>query len=149
MIIPTSQRWQLPKRLAYPIGAEEISRLLQDAPQYSQLSIWFTYFGYADDFRAGKPTSVFWADYYSLPDYGASMPRRTNRPDYYCEEWKLHVGPCPREKKALARKLLSEEGIPKIARWLTTPRPETWHSGYHSCTIRIDLEQGKIIVEEK
>jgi hypothetical protein len=120
--------------MAYPIGAEAISRELTDVPQFEKLVIWFTTtnFAFASDFREARrknePYKIFEVSMIHIDKY-FSAPKQFIDEGFYQEHWEIHVYAVPRELKSAAKRLLIEQGLPKAKIWLETPRTANWKTG--------------------
>lgn len=154
LIIPTSYKSKLPHLLSYPIGAEAISESLKDVPQIAQLKLSFHAHHRTElvsnaikQLVNQKPYEIFSAVFQHLPP-GLTASNEFIAEGWYEERWELTVYALPRTFKAAARKALLEEGLPKIAVWLSAPRTETWKYGRKFCRILFSEQNGEIEVQE-
>ena len=155
-MIPTRSRRRISRDLAFPLGAKQISDALEGVPQYTSLTIWFschynlkTAARIREILDSGEPLGVLEARYRHVPP-GRSASRDLIEMGWYDETWELSVYPVPRERKSATRSLLLTMGLPKIRTWLETPRPETWRSGHHYCSILVCFaEEGTLRAEEQ
>ncbi len=67
---------------------------------------------------------------------------------YYQPTWELDVFAVTREKRAAARTLLIEQGIPAIKAWLSKPRNETWLEGRKEITVAFSNHQEALSITE-
>lgn len=66
-----------------------------------------------------------------------------------CDEtWELTVRPVLREQKDVVKRLLLEEGLPKLAEWLSAERTPAWLHGGKNFTILFAPETQKLSYPE-
>ena len=152
-MIPTRYRAKIPKRLAFPIGAELLSEALADTPQEQSLSIAFhdkpTIF--ASDFQqllhSAAPLPVLRAEYRNLP-IGLSGSASMVAAGFYDVTWSLDVFPVPATLKAVVRERLQPTGLRQIRAWFEHRRPQTWQQGRHSFSLLFDPSTNTLVARE-
>ena len=150
MPIFTTHKDRLPNHLSYPVGLQTLAIALADVPQAENLPVWFL----ACDgsvTRAEKRQKD--GEYYRILSaefhhYRLGISECRWLESLYEPTWSLNVYGVTRKKRAVARNLLIEHGIPKIAAWLTVPRSETWLAGTKKIAVSFSDEQETIIVTE-
>jgi len=55
------------------------------------------------------------------------------------ESWSITLYPIPSEYKKDAQAYLTQTGLPKLKKWLSVQKPETWHEGHHCYSILFNL----------
>jgi hypothetical protein len=139
-MIPTGWKSKLPEHLSYPIGAEALSEALAGAPNADSLTLWF---GRSDWPASGTPRAL--AD--RLPhdiliaEFWPANYRGNN------EDWSLHVRAVPRDLRHLANRLLHEQGLPHLSRWLHASRPD-WRSRHQKLTLKFLPAEESITAHE-
>lgn len=108
ILIPTTTKEKLPKGYAYPLGAEQISAPLQDAPCLSLLRLSFSWRdtswsgAYADKLRQSGSIQVLSLTRLLLSD----------------ERLSIAVHAVPQTEAAIARALLLDQALPELATYL-------------------------------
>jgi hypothetical protein len=123
---------------------------LGDVPQADKLSVWFRAHSDRTVEAERKRRS---GDYYALLSahfrhYRAGISECRCMASLYEPTWELVVYGVTRQKRAVARRLLTERGIPEVAAWLREPRSETWLEGKKEITVSFSDEGETIIVAE-
>jgi len=144
---------KLPSFLSFPVGLEAITAALNDAPQLATLDLFFS----ADPIlSATRFRRVIEADE-PHPVLSIRFTRWDKKPslgddpwvkDYLNGKWSLWVYPVRRALKARAKDALVREGLPQIARWLTTARPSSWYWGRKRCDVVFVPSEGTLRIEE-
>lgn len=152
-VIPTSSRLPLPRGWSYAIGAERLSSILKDVPQFAALSLSFLPSEavlLSDQVRAiasGKPIAICRVSYQNL------QPGLTGSHDHiergwYEETWKVAVHAVPSSFRRAAEEAIVASAA-RLTSWLTTPRPETWRYGRHACAVRMRLKDGQVTFQQE
>jgi hypothetical protein len=92
-LIRTIRKEKLPKGFSYPVGAEAISTVLVDVPQFRELAIYFSW------------KDTFWASKYNAKIRAAG--KVTIVDVHFWREWRMSVHAIPSEHSASARAQLS------------------------------------------
>ena len=86
----------------------------------------------------------------------ASFERWDKRPsisegwqDYLNGRWSLWVYPVRRQLKVVAKTILIDRGLPKIADWLSAGRPQSWYFGRKVCEVTFIPQEGVLRIEER
>ncbi len=106
-VIPTTLRAKIGKTLSYPIGAEAVSAVLQDTPQFGKLRISF-HNRYQRLKDRGQPYSILTVSF-------LGRERTVSAED---DEWAISIRPIPRDRKHKLKTELQVEVLPKIREWL-------------------------------
>lgn len=69
--------------------------------------------------------------------------------DYLTGRWRLWIYPVRRELRAVAKVALIDDGLPKIAKWMSLERPESWYFGRKVCEVIFIPREGSVKAEEK
>lgn len=131
-MIPTQYKAKLGRELSYPLGAMEITEALAGAPHVEDLSLGFYREAVrpASEFRQildeERPYAVVVGEYRPRRPLGYSGSHYLAEAGFYDEKWELHVYPVLREARHAAHRLLIEQGLPAISRWLRSSKPTTW-----------------------
>lgn len=154
-MIPTKVKCQISRELSFPLGAKQVSEVLEGVPQYNGLTIAFQPHWRETPARIkamvdrGESLLVLAAEYHNFPP-GRSGSHYLIDQGWYDETWELAVYPVPRERKAATRTLLLSSGLPKIRAWLETTRPDTWRDGRHHCHIWVRFaEEGALYCRQQ
>ena len=151
MPLSTTHKDRLPSHLSYPVGLQTLANELADIPQADVLQVWFlAHEGSAVQAKARRKSG----DHYPVlaarfHHYRLGISECRSMPSLYEPTWKLVVFAVSREKRAVARRLLFEQGIPEIAAWLKAPRSETWLAGKKEITASFSDGQETLVVEER
>lgn len=152
-MIPTKLRSKISGELSFPLGAKEISEVLEGVPQYASLTL--AYYPHWDKTPAcirkildsGESLCVMEARYRNVRP-GRSGSQMLQDMGWYDETWELAVYPIPRNKRSATKTLLLAEGLPRIRAWLEMERPGTWRDGHHSCRLMVRFaEEGILLCE--
>jgi hypothetical protein len=137
---------RLPKELSFPFGAQLLSEHLANVPQHDSLEVGFAWLSgmtpkqTIDHVESGKPLRVVTVQYeHERP--GRSGSHFREKLGHFDERWSIWVDPVPSSRKAEARKLITQEGFPKIVGWLNKHREPTWCEGRHSCVLYIKFSE--------
>jgi hypothetical protein len=135
-MIPTRVKSKLPRGLSYPIGAEAINEALAGPPHVEAMSLWFSDHAVwpGSEFRrvlgAREPYRILDVRFRTASAPGFIGSRDMIRIGWFDEAWEIHVYPVLSEFRHLAHRLLLEQGLPAVARWLrasdrpgSDPRP--------------------------
>jgi hypothetical protein len=147
----TEYKEKLPSHLSYPVGLELLRTELDQVQQAGELSVSFhTHAGRVSEIehkrRNGEYYPVLVARFhYDRLGYSESNEMRER--GLYDPTWNIAVYAVSREKRAVARKLLCEQGIPAIVAWLRTPRRNTWLQGRKEITVCFNEKDQAVIVE--
>ena len=131
-MIPTRLKAELPRRLSCPVGAEAISGALAGVSHVEPLSVAFLD-------RAGRSASEFRRLRSRLAPYkimeavdqparkpGISAAHFMVEAGWYDEKWELLVYPVLSECRHTANRLLREQGMPAVVRWLKSSDRAGW-----------------------
>ena len=151
MVMTTQYKEKLPSHLSYPVGLELLTTELGQVPQADELSVSF-------HAHAGRTTEVEHkrrsGEYYPVltarfryARLGLSESSELREQGLYDPTWSIVIYGVSRGKRAIARKLLCEQGIPAIVAWLRTPRSTTWLQGRKEITVCFNEKDQSIIVE--
>ncbi len=147
-LIPTDHRFKLPKTMSYPIGAEFVSELLANVPQRDLLNLTFVFHsGFRKAHEQDYPFKIFEAEF-TKSDMHLTASNYFIEKGQYEEKWELTVYPVPRQMKSVAQRLLVENGLPRIAKWLATERTPLWKTGRKSIAILFDQAEESISFQE-
>jgi hypothetical protein len=149
-LIPTTgHKTKLPKTMSYPIGAELVSQGLAGVPQQDDLRLSFTYHSsFEKEYKHDHPFKIFEARF-DKSEMDLTMSNEFIEQGAYEEKWDLTVYPVPREKRSAAHRLLLEEGLPGIAKWLATERTPLWKTGHKTISIFFDQAEESISFQEE
>ncbi len=151
-LIRTTSKFKLPDTLSYPIGAEEISRQLQDVPQFNQLTI--TFFEntglFKSDFmkviKEKKNLTILRADY--RPAFsGPSMPRYDQN-KLHGVYWAIYIFPVPRDMRKIVSTELKEHGMKKVFQWLASSKNPSWLLSRKQFNVKFDLSENRMNYSE-
>jgi hypothetical protein len=150
MPILTKYKDRLPSHLSYPVGLQTLVNALADIPQAENLSVCF--FAYEDSAskvrkkqNEGGFYSILAAEFHH---YRLGISECRDMESLYEPTWYVNIYGVTRQKRNIARNLLIEKGIPKIAVWLKSPRSETWLVGKKRITVAFSDEKESILVTE-
>jgi hypothetical protein len=151
MAMMTRYRENLPGHLSYPVGLGLLTTELGQVPQADELSVSFhMHASRATEIehkrRNGEYYPVLVASFHhSRLGYSESSEMREQ--GLYDPTWNIVVYAVSRGNRAVARRLLCEQGIPAIAEWLRTPRSSTWLNGRKKITICFNENDQSVSVE--
>jgi hypothetical protein len=144
-MVKTSYRSKLGKALSYPLGTEEISRVLEGVPQTSlSLSFYDKPTTFASEFQRllteGQPYVILRASF-TRRDWGIGVQVGD------CNgAWDITVYPTPRADRVVAHAQLLSVGLPAVRRWLCMARPSTWYFGRKRCEVLFAPADGTVSV---
>jgi hypothetical protein len=127
-MILTQSKAKISSLLSYPIGAEEISRVLEDSIDTSRWTLSFqeSPIWPASAFRktlaTDRPYSILAVQISPAmrPGYSASSDMIAR--GWYEERRELIVYPVKRTSRHAAHRRLIEEGLPFVGNWLSSPK---------------------------
>jgi hypothetical protein len=136
-MVPTKFKSRLPKTLSWPVGAQDITTGLGDAPHVAECGLWFNESPVwrASEFRRtlreARPYPVLLVQYRApiYVPYGRS--HELEALGLYDADWQVHVNPVPREWRSSVRALLREQGLPTVAKWLRSFTGDGWQGRDH------------------
>lgn len=148
-LIPTRNRYKLPKTMSYPIGAESVSAALADVPQRDLLNVGFFFSAtFLKEHKQDRSFRIFEVEFMKS-EMSLSASNSFIERGKYEERWELSVYPVPRQMKSIAQRLLLEKGLPHVAQWLATERTPLWKTGRKSLTILFDQAEESISFQEE
>lgn len=148
-----SYKPKLPSFLSFPVGTDAIGAALKDVPQFTSLRLVFSPdpIVSATTFRrlveSDQPHVVLRARFERW-DKNPSLGDDSWVLEYLSGRWSLWVYPVRRQLKAVARAVLIDRALPKIAEWLSVERPASWYFGRESCEIVFIPKDGAVRIEE-
>lgn len=152
-VIPTISKADVSKDLAFPIGAEALSRGLAGVPQFDSLKIQFVGLKelrrpLTEKPKPGEALRLIAVEYRRRPLNISSGTdnRGTGRTD---DLWTLLVSPVARRNRYDIKQLLVSEGIQIIREWLMLPRSDTWRYGTHSLILEVDVDEKALLFSEE
>lgn len=152
-MLSTSYKQALPSGFAYPVGAELLSSALQSTPQIAILKLSFHahYRIFASSFkrqlRVGDPVMVLSVSYRHVPP-GLTGSNAFIDEGWYNESWGLTVYSVPSTSRRVAREQIVAE-LPRVEKWLSSPRSDTWRYGRHSFHMLLSLPEGVLTTAEE
>jgi hypothetical protein len=140
-MIPTTYKRKLPKDLSFPVGAKVISEALNGIEQYSKLKLYFSDSSFLrrSEFLSkpkNKETVLVLQLYYY---YMRSISKYMIDLGWVGESWSISIYPVPLDRKHEVQQHLVNDGLPKLKKWLSIKRPETWYAGQHYFSIAYNL----------
>jgi hypothetical protein len=131
-MIPTLYKSRLPRSLSHPIGAQALSEALAGAPHVGSFTVAFSDLAIWPKSRFQKvlaekqPYQILTARFSpgSRPGYGGS--NKFIESGWYDAKWELMVYPVLRELRHVAHRLLLEQGLTSIKRWLDASARRGW-----------------------
>jgi hypothetical protein len=153
-MIPTRLKAKLPRHLSYPIGAGAISEALAGAPHVEAFTVmfWDAAVWPASEFRRRLserlPYVVMGASYSPASGPGLVGSDRMVQDGWYEEKWELRVNPVLPEFRHPANRLLREEGLPAIVRWLKSSGRAGWTATWHRIDLVFDPAEGSLASQE-
>ncbi len=139
-IIETRWKSRLLKGWKYPIGAEIVTKGLEDCTRRDQLRLGFSCYKTQEP-KSGEPRVVLTAEYWI--HRGGIGGWDVTR------EWRIIVKALPREIAFRIKELLIEEGLPKASEWLSERRAATWLDKRHRLDVEFDAENDKLVMVER
>lgn len=124
----TGLRDRLPRGLSHPVGAELVSRALAGVPDLGDL--WLAFGGKVLPFDAHAPRE--------LRAFTRLVALVCN---YRAAGRYLAVEAVPSAARAVARRVLVEQGLPRVAAWLRQPRPSTWYEGFRVLVVGAEFAE--------
>lgn len=143
-MIPTRVKAKLPRNLSYPIGAEALGEELAGAPHAESLSVTFRDEAVwpNSEFRRllteRLPYRILAAEFRPARGPGLIASNDMLERGWFDESWQLTVYPVLSEFRHVANRLLREEGLPAIVRWLRS----SGRAGWSTRSQRIELVFG-------
>jgi hypothetical protein len=148
-VFPTLDRAKHSKLLAYPIGAEALSRGLEGVPQYALLTC---------EFFAGNPNHeanrcarlyVMAVSYARRERSHFDGPSAAER-GVFDPRWKIYIHAVPVDTRAEIKRLLTEDALPNIVRpWLEANAALTGRTGGTALLLHYDREKGVMTSEAR
>lgn len=146
-IIPTRYKSRIPHTHSYPVGAKDISDALRGVPQYSELSVHFSFWNRLAR-NHGTATPYYVIDVLYSGPTRAFSGSRTIEEQSGDPRWLVTVHAVPRSlRRAIHAKVLAE-ALPAIRSWLVANLHSTNREGRHGVTFSLDELKNELIVEE-
>jgi hypothetical protein len=116
VVIPTVSKARISHDLSYPVGAESLSKGLQDVPQISLLRLHF-YFWSDNGLRRGKYEflRVEYLSNVTPPEHYPVSPLYQRPPQY---RWEIVVQPVPRVHRHQIKTYIMDSALAEIRDWL-------------------------------
>jgi hypothetical protein len=135
------------------MGLELLATKLGEIPQANELSVSFhAHAGRATDIEHKRRNGEYYpilAARFHHSRMGLSECTAMQEHGFYDPHWNIAVYAVSRTNRAIAKKLLSEQGIPAVVAWLQRPRNETWLQGRKEIAVCFNEKDQTIIVETK
>jgi hypothetical protein len=146
-IIPTRYKSKIPHTLSYPVGAKAISEALRDAPQFSELTVCFSFWNQlARHHGTAAPYRVIDALYSGpIRFFSAS---RTIEEQSHDPRWTITVHAVPRALRHEIQAKIIAEALPAIRSWLVSNPHGSDREGGHLLTFSFDELKNELISEE-
>ncbi len=152
-MLQTRHKDRLPQRLSYPVGLQDLDKVLGDISQAAQLELRFSacpFPAYDTYFRSlvnrNLPYQVLEARFEKW-DKRPSLGRDTLFDDYLRGQWSLRVFPVASVLRSRARASLID-ALPSVREWFVRTRPESWYHGRKVCECRFEPLAGTIEVKD-
>jgi hypothetical protein len=148
-IFPTLDRPKHSKLLAYPIGAEALSRGLDGVPQHALLACEF--FASNPNHEQNKRNLL----YFMAVSYARRERSRFDGPSaaergVFDPRWKINIHAVPIEVRAHIKKLLIENAMETILRpWLVANAMLTGKTGGAALILHYDRDKNEITHQER
>jgi hypothetical protein len=148
-IFPTRDRPKVSKLLAYPIGAEALSRALDGVPQHGDITC---------DFFAGNPHHeqhkrallYFMAVTYEKFARSFHHSQASAERGVFDPRWQIHVYAVPAQTRAAIKRLLLDDVLPNIVHpWLKQKASLTGRTGGAALVLHYDRENDVITSESR
>jgi hypothetical protein len=147
-IIPTQYKAKIPHTLSYPVGAKTISDALRDVPQFSELTVHFSFWNQlARNHGTSTPYCIIQV-HYSGPHRFLSASRSIEEQSRDRQRWSIAVHTVPRSLRHVIQAKILTEALPSIRRWLFANPHSTKREGGHGLTFNFDELKNELICEE-
>ena len=148
IVFPTRYKSKLPQTLSYPVGAELISSALQDVPQSNLLDIGFYWGNRAGGLqRQAEAYKFFLVQYkYTRPSHSSSNHMIKN--GWYKPKWGITVYAALRPVRHIVKKLMKDEGFPKVHAWLNVRGQITEEETIQTIAVLFDETDERLLFEE-
>jgi hypothetical protein len=134
-IIPTQYKSKIPNTLSFPIGAKAISEALLGVPQFSEISV---HFSFSNQLARHHGTSTA----YQVIDVWFRGPTRSIFASLSVEEqisrcpiWTIGVHAIPRSLRHVIKTKIMTEALPSIRRWFLENPHSKARKGVHWLTL--------------
>src|SRR5262245_39267542 len=117
-MFPTQFKSKIPRSLSYPLGAEAISAALQDTPQADFFRLRFFFYNTDRAASPGHPKEAFFEVRYLCLTPSLTTSRRSREDGSYEPRWEIEIRPVPHDDKRAIRRLMEEQGFPRVREWL-------------------------------
>ena len=140
LTLQTRYKSRLPQGFSYPLGLEDLNKVLGDISQAADLHVSFSNAPLGKGFRLlmkrDLPHQVL-AARFSKWDKEPSIGDNTFADEYLRGHWSITVYPVASVRRSQARALLIEV-LPAVREWFSRARPESWYYGRKVYEIRFD-----------
>lgn len=153
-MIPTRLKKKLPRRLSYPVGAQELSERLQGTPHVEALELVFwdrpnwSALEFQRWLRERTPYTILQGEFQPKRSPGVSGCNSFVERGWYDEKWEITVYPVLQELRHLAHQLLRSEGLEYLARWVKGSLAKGWLLRRHRCELIFSPAEETIAVRE-
>jgi hypothetical protein len=141
-VIPTEFKAKLPKHLSYPIGAQALSEALADSPNAHSISL---FFGTSQWPASGPRRALAGKLSHRILDaeFWPANYRGTK------ENWFVNVWAVPCELRYSANRLLREQGLSHLIKWLRASRRPDWRSRHQTLALTFLPADASISADER
>jgi len=150
IMLQTRYKGRLPQGLSYPLGLQDLDKVLGDIPHAADLHVRFSNdplgMRFRSSLRQDLPHRVLAARFEKW-DKRPSLGNSTFTDGYVRGQWSITVYPVASVRRAQARHLLID-ALPFIREWFSRTRPESWYYGEKLCEVRFDPLEGTIAVTD-
>jgi hypothetical protein len=148
-IFPTRDRPKHSKLMAYPIGAEALSRALDGVPQHRELSCGF-WAGNPHHEQHKRALLYFMAVTYEKVARSFHHSQTSAERGVFDPRWEIQVYAVPVETRAAIKRLLVDDVLPNIVHpWLTQKAALTGRTGGAALILYYDREKDVITSEAR
>ena len=147
-LIPTKNKYKLPKSMSYPLGAKEISESLAEVPQYNDLNLTFidrsTFWAskFNECIKNKEQIKVLEIKYTKLKG-GISTPKKWLEEGSPGSGWNITIYAVPKVNRHQTNAALKALVLPNLKKWLNDIDPIEKFS-YHQKSFGIELSTCEI-----
>ncbi len=146
-IFPTLDRPKHSKLLAYPIGAEALSRALDGVPQHGDLACEF-FTGNPHHQQNKREMLYFMAITYEKVARSFHHGPLSEERGVFNQRWRIHIHAVPAETRAAIKQLLVDDILPNQGRtWLCEKAAMAGRTGQAALRFYYDQSAAQIITE--
>ena len=137
-MIPTRSKTKIPQGWSYPVGAEIVSKALEDIPQYENIYLRFLWLNPSSHLaRKDKSRLHILGIRYTNPQHTANE-----------ENWYVDISAVPSQMRVVIQDQLVNQVLSYARSWMTAERPASWYESWKNLDVDFYLDTQRFEYQE-